>query len=136
MENSVGERMGEVRRNIANGGELSHPLHTILMGIKEQENYFNLRKNKNFTHPEGLFEILYQYMKAKNALDKSFRSKNFNQHRTHTHGNIPLYTDCPLSVGEFSRAVRYGNENGLLINVGNKQNSRWVFTDKIKEMGT
>lgn len=126
--------MGKVTRDTANGGGLSHPLLLILTDIKEREKYRHSNEKGVRVHEEGLFNVLYLYMKCKGALCKPFKAKYFNQRNSRIFGYAPIYGDCPLSSGEIGSAVRYGNREGLLVNRGNERNHRWVFTNKILEV--
>ena len=136
MENSVGERMGKMRRDTANGGGLSTPLLLILADIKEQEKYKHSNIKGTQTRENALFNVLYLYMKCRGVLHKSFKAKFFNQKNSRVFGHTPKYLDCPLCPGEVWSAIKYGRREGLIFNIGKEGNKRWVFTDKIKEMGT
>ena len=74
-------------------------------------------------------------MKARNALDKSFKARYFNKRHIRNYGHSPVYEDCPLTYGEFGSAVRYGRKEELLTNIGSNRNHQWKFTEKAKEMG-
>lgn len=115
-----------------NGG-LSIPLLTILEDAKEQQKYRSGNQTGTRTHEEGLFNVLYLYLKAQGVLDRSFKAKNFNQKNQRVYGHIPRYVDCPLCPGEVWSAIKYGKREGLIANVGNEGNKRWVFTEKMME---
>lgn len=116
-----------------NGG-LSTPLLSILEDVKEQEKYRSHNQTGMRIHEEGLFNVLYLYLKAQGVLDRSFKAKNFNQKNQRVYGHIPRYLDCPLSPGEVWSAIKYGKKEGLIVNTGTEGNKRWVFTEKMMEV--
>jgi hypothetical protein len=119
---------------VKHNGGLSPTLLVILNDVKEQKQYKMGNRHDMRFHEDGLFNVMYLYLKAQNVLSKPFKAKHFNQKNQRVYGHTPRYIDCPLSPGEVWSAIKYGNKEGLIENIGNKRNRRWVFTEKMIEV--
>lgn len=85
------------------------------------------------TSQRVLFKILYEYLKYQNKLDSAFKIRWFHNHFGKTQNGRPLFSDCPLTIGELRHAVRWGYEHGYLTWIGNNHIKKWRFTDEAKE---
>jgi len=98
--------------------------------LKESGKYRSAKHKNTRYHEEILFEVLYRYMKMKNALNHTLKRNKFRDRPVKSnYSKLSPFHDCPLSLGQYKSAIRYGHKHNLIYQISNL---RWVFSDELK----
>ena len=72
--------------------------------------------------------MLFEYLRMRDA--HWFKAKFFRKESARFMRKATM-VDCPLKGGQLINAIKYGNEKGFLIKVGDKHNIRWFVADHL-----